>query len=87
MLLANIMDLAGFAISADAAQFDVDDAACAHFDSRFGMCGIVDALVEANCGANLRLKLGVRVDIVPLQWLFHHQQIELVEFFQVICIF
>ena len=72
MLLANVMYFAGRTVSAYAAQFDVDNAACTLLDRRDCMPGIWDALIEANRGADLRLKFAVRVDIVPLQRLLHH---------------
>src|ERR1035438_9335521 len=76
------MDAARFGESANAAEFDIDDAAGAQFDRSSGISRIVNAFIQADRSSNFRLQFGVAVNFVPLQWLLHHQEIEFIELLQ-----
>src|SRR5215467_15221334 len=86
MGLAYIVDTPGFRMPTHAPQLDIDDPAGAQLDGSFGVAGVTDAFVEADCGLDLLLQLGVHVNVVPLQWLLDHEQAEFVQAAQVISI-
>src|SRR5580658_2947364 len=76
---ANVVNLFGFAESAYASDFDVDDAACPGLERNGrGTCAD-DRFIEANRGAQFFLQAGVVVDVVVPQRLLDHQQVELIE--------
>src|SRR5580692_7972727 len=81
-LLAVIVDAAGGGVSADAAQFQVDDLAGADFDRGAGVLDVVDAFVEADGSVELALQGGMGVDVVVAKGLLDHDQVEGVELFQ-----
>jgi hypothetical protein len=78
-LLAEVVDFEGFGEAADAAEFDVDDAAGVEADGLFGVVGGADALVEADGGLEGGLELDVVDDFVVGERLFEHHQVELVQ--------
>ena len=55
------------------AEFDVDDSAGAEFDGGLGIATVVDAFIQTERGAKLRLQACMGVDIVPRQRLLDHQ--------------
>ena len=71
-----------FGMSADAAEFKVDNAARFQFDGGDSVSRVVDAFVQAYGGFYLRLKFAMGVDIVPTQRLLHHKQIEIIKSFK-----
>ena len=73
------MDLLGFREAANAADFDVDDAACAGLHSNGRGARADDRLVEANGGAQFFLQASVVENVVVPERLLDHQQIELIE--------
>src|SRR3984885_8275958 len=81
-LLAKIVDAAGGGVSADAAQFHVDDFAGADFDRGAGVLDVVDAFVEADGSVELALQGGVGVDVIVAKGLLDHDQVESIELFQ-----
>ena len=81
MRAARLLDQPCFRMTAHTAQFDIDDAARLQFDCSQSVPRIVDTLVEANCGLDLRLKFGMCVYVIPIQGLLHHEQAEFIESF------
>src|SRR5450432_279541 len=68
-------------------NFDIDNAACAKFHRRPRVPTAMDCLIETDGGLDLPLQLCVEIEIVMPQWLFDHQQVELVESFQKVNLF
>lgn len=79
MLRADVMGSACLAVAAHAPQLQINDPAGAHFDCRLRVARVTDAFVQADSGVQAFLQLGVGVDVIPLQGLLNHEQIELVE--------
>ena len=77
--LAKIVNAARGSVSADAAEFDVDDFAGADFDRGARVFDIVDAFIEANRRFDLALQLGVGKDVVPAKRLLDHHEVEGIE--------
>src|SRR5579863_4664259 len=70
-------------MAAHASQFDVNNAASAGFNRGPRVFKIVDALIEANGGLELALKLDVGVNVVAPERLFNHDEIKRVQLLQV----
>src|SRR5690348_4575888 len=70
---ASVFDALRFAVSADPAKLDIDNAAGFQLYSGQSMPGIVDAFIEANRGLKLGLQSGMCVDVVPGERLLDHQ--------------
>src|ERR1700692_2500187 len=78
------MDFFGFGKSSNAADFHIDNAACAGLDgNRRGTCAD-DGLVEADGGAQFFLQASVVKNVIVPKRLFDHQQVELIEAAQVL---
>src|SRR5690242_17159659 len=82
ILLAKIVNAASGSVSADAAEFDIDDFAGADFNGGARVLDIVNAFVEANWSFDLALKSGVGKDVVPAERLLDHDEVEGVELLQ-----
>ena len=78
MFAARVLHQAGFSVAAHAAQFDIDDPARFQFNGRERVSRVVNAFIQTDCGLNLRLQFRMSMDIVPAQWLFHHQQVKFI---------
>src|SRR5579864_2914398 len=81
--LANVVNGDGFAESAQAPDFDIDNAAGAQLDGSFGIAGLANRFVEANRGFQLALQLRMLKDVVIPERLLDHEQLEFVEFAKV----
>ncbi len=66
-------------VAADASRLDVDDPAGAELDRLGRSANRVERLVEADRRPQPRLQAGVVADVVVVERLFDHHQIELVE--------
>src|SRR6516225_10106563 len=73
------LNVARAGVAADAAEFDVDDAAGAELDGGLRIAKVGNGFIEAQHGFDLLLQLGVRVNVVPPQRLFHHEQVVVIE--------
>src|SRR3989441_7459265 len=72
---AIFLDGAPAGMSADAAEFDVDDAARAQFDRGGSITYVPDRFIQADGRAEALLKFCMRKNVVPPKRLFDHEQI------------
>src|SRR5271167_128625 len=72
LIFAEIVDAAGGGVSADAAEFHIDDFAGSDFDRGAGVFDVVDTFVEADGSFELALEGGVGVDVVMAEGLLDH---------------
>ena len=79
MCAADFFNALGFAVPADAAELDINDAAGFQFDGGQCVPGIVDAFVEADGRLNLGLQFRMRVNVVPMERLLDHEQLKFIE--------
>src|SRR5208283_5539079 len=82
--LGDIVDFLGLGETADAADFNVDDAAGACLKCEIGVARVVNGFVESDRGLDLFLQPSMQLDFVVPQRLLNHQQLERVEFTQVL---
>ena len=78
------MNLLGLAETAHAPHFHVDDPAGAQFDCGLGVARVVDGFIQAKAGLELLLQLRMEIKIVMPERLLDHEQVEAIEFFQVV---
>ena len=71
-------------MAADAAQLYVDDARGIEFYGGFRVADVMNRFVETNRSLQLPLELCVIGNIVPPEWLLHHQQAKFVEALEVL---
>src|SRR5437763_9900325 len=84
VVLADIVDFFSFAEAAYPANLDINDAAGAGFDGGCGVAGMAYRLIQANRGLQFALQPCVIIDVVVPQRLLDHQQLEAIEFSQVL---
>jgi hypothetical protein len=77
---AVFVDLGGFAVSPDASQFDIDDAAACHLHRLSSIFRVMDRLIEANGGIDFPLENGVINDVIVGEGLLNHHQIEFIQY-------
>ena len=78
-VLADVVNLLGLAQAAEARHFHVDDAAAPQLDGLAGIVGGVDGLVQADGCLHLRLEAPVPDDVIVLERLLDHDEVELVQ--------
>jgi hypothetical protein len=78
VLAADLLDPPRFAVAADPPELNINDPAGFQFDGRESVPRIINAFIQTDRGLDLRLQLRMRVDVVPVQRLFHHQQLMLI---------
>src|SRR5215475_10422094 len=78
------LNFAGAREASNAAEFDIDDAAGAEFNGGLRVTQVGNRFVETESCFDLLLQFGVRVEIVPPQRLFDHQQIKFIQAAQVL---
>ena len=83
-LFRGVMDCDGLAEAADAADFDVDDAAGLHSDSGQSVAAVSDRLIEADVRAEALLQHGMEVKVVVPERLLDHNQVELIPAYDVV---
>src|SRR5580700_9446385 len=84
---AGLLDAARFAVATDAAKFYINNAASFQFDRGESVPRIVDAFVETDRRLNLRLQLRMRINIVPIERLLHHQEPKFIQLSQMGSVF
>src|SRR5262249_54053068 len=82
-----IVDLPGGSVATDAAEFDVDNPACAKLNGGARVLDVVNALVQANRSFELALQRSMRVNIVVTQRLLDHDQIKGIQLLQQVHVF
>src|ERR1039457_4988419 len=80
---AHVMYLPCAAVPSDPSQLDIDNAIRPQLNGSISMSGIGDALIKTDRCANHALQLCMGVDLIPLQRLLNHQQVELIKSLQV----
>src|SRR5689334_21253363 len=78
------MDGNRFTESAHSSDLDVDDFACAEFQSCLCIAPAVDRLIQADTALQLLLQSSVEIEIIMPERLLDHEQVEGIEFFQVV---
>ena len=78
LIPAHIVHRSRFAVSADAAQLDIDNAARADLDGLARIVRRMNGLIEADRSSDLALKLGMVDHIFVVQRLLEHHHLEFI---------
>src|SRR5690349_7696440 len=77
--LTYVMNCNGLSEAAHPSHLDVDDPACAKFNSGFGVSRIMNGLIQTDRCLQFTLQFCVAQDVVMPQRLLDHEQVELLE--------
>src|SRR5262245_39351293 len=82
MIAADIMNRSGLGVTANAAEFDIDDPASADLNRFARVRRRMNGLVETNRRRNLFLKRGMLNDVFVMKRLLEHHEIVWIHFLE-----